>query len=123
MKNQKCNKCNLHIIDCDCRQKSTIDHYYKKGYLKNGAEEIDLKRSFYPFIVPKGLTKLQIRRRINKIRKYGSPDIAVKELLGNRLEILINGKFILGANFKGDVPDSKIGLKKLLNELLLYEKF
>lgn len=103
------------------------DTYHKKGYLKSKQDEQDLHMAFSPYKVPKGLTKLQIRRKINKFvrngRKADNPLFGIDEngmmfSKMNRIEIHINGKLCIGASFTGKVPDSGPSYRKLLREII-----
>lgn len=93
------------------------DTYHKKGYLKSKQDEDDLHMAFSPYKVPLGLTKLQIRRKINKFVRGGR--VADNSILNcSRLEIHINNKFVLGGSFTGKVPANHKELVKLLREIL-----
>lgn len=94
-----------------------IYYYISKGYISNEKDWEALHMSFSPFKVPDNLTKIQIRRRINKYLKEGNKQ-TIKDLLGNRLEILINGRQILGLSFKGEVPKDSFELHKLLENIV-----
>ena len=92
--------------------------YVQKGFLK--LEEVgDLHMAFSPYRIPKGLTKLQIRRRINAHLRNPQKQIqkSLKVLFSNSLEVLINGKCVLHADFTGKIPNDHRSLHKLLKAL------
>lgn len=94
-------------------EKKVMESYRKRGFVTSEQDEADLHQSFSPYKVPRGLTKLQIRRRINKFVRNGRK-LDASLLIANRLEVRINGKFVLGASFGGNVPQNSRQLKQLL---------
>lgn len=94
-----------------------IQSYYKRGFLKSKQDEEDLHMAYSPYRVPKGLTGLQIRRKINKFIKNGRKSPSY-DLTFNRLEVTINGKLRLGATFTGQVPVTKQQFRKLLKSVM-----
>lgn len=104
----------------DAKQQRLIASYWKRGFLKTKEDEQALHMSFSPYKVARGLTKLKIRRRINRYWKNKELGLSesVKQILGHRLEITINGKTILGASFVGKVPDTSRKLHNLLKSLI-----
>lgn len=98
-------------------QEKIIHSYKSKGFIKNKKDEEGLHLFHSPYEVPGSLTKLQVRRRINYYFKHG-PKIKLSDLFGNRVEVFVNGKFRLGADFGGKAPDNSKELLKLLKTLL-----
>lgn len=95
--------------------------YINKGFVKSERDKEGLHMSFSPYQVPRGLTSLQIRRRINGYfngKKTKENGRALDILTSNRLEMFINGKFILGSSFRGPIPKDSKGLKKLLKDIV-----
>lgn len=88
--------------------------YRKRGFVKSAQDEADLHMSFSPNRVPRGLTKLQIRRRINKFVRNGRKLKPISEVVGNRMNIFINDKFVAGVSFGGKVPQNSRQLKRLI---------
>jgi hypothetical protein len=98
------------------------DTYHKKGFLKSKQDENDLHMAFSPNKIPKGLTKLQIRRKINKFIKNGRKaenpffsvvnGVLVPKTI--RAEVLVNGRLMMGASIVGKVPNNSRQLRRLL---------
>lgn len=105
------------LIDSQTR---VMNAYKSRGFVTNKRDEEGLHMAFSPNRVPTGLSKLQVRRKINayfagKIQPYN----LFKE---NRLVICINGAFVLGASFKGNIPKNSKELHSLLGDLLKVSK-
>lgn len=98
-------------------QNDVMESYKKKGFVLNAKDEQGLHMFFSPKCVPKGLTKLQVRRSINAYFK-GKTKSKLSDLFGHRLEIFIDGKFRLGASFGGESPKNSKDFHKLLKELI-----
>jgi hypothetical protein len=101
----------------DKEQKIIMDTYKKKGFVLNARDEQGLHMFFSPKCVPRGLTKLQVRRNINAYFK-GKMKSKLSDWFGHRLEIFIDGKFRLGASFGGEAPTNSKEFHKLLKELI-----
>jgi hypothetical protein len=99
-------------------QEKVMNSYKKRGFVKTKQDEDSLHMAFSPNRVPKGLTKLQVRRRINKYLKEGNKN-TLKNIVGNRLEVFVNGQFRLGATFGGKVPVNRKSFHKLLKNLFI----
>ena len=72
--------------------------YLHKGYF-NAEQDVDNLHRFHSlYIVPKGLTKLQARRRIHQAAK---PDFKLKTPFENthRVTIFVDGKFLSGTTY------------------------
>lgn len=106
-----------HYIDEDPPDYINLLNTYKSKFDLSDEDISCLKQSFSPFIVKRGLSKLAIRRRINKYKKYGL-QTSLSDVLGNSLEVRINGKMILHANFGGAVPESHRQLQNLFKKIL-----
>lgn len=91
--------------------------YFKRGYFKTKDDVGDLHQAFSPYVVPRGLTKLQVRRRINKFVRNGRK---LDDTLfnTNRVSILFNDTLILGASVKCERPKDSRQMNKLLRGLL-----
>ena len=100
----------------DKEQNAIMESYKKRGFVLNAKDEEGLHMFFSPKQVPKGLTKLQVRRSINAYFK-GKTKHKLSDLFGHRLEIFIDGKFRLGASFGGEAPKNSKEFHKLLKEL------
>jgi len=101
----------------ELEQNQIIDEYKQKGFIKDKQDEEDLHRSYSPYRVPKNLTKLKIRRKINEFIKNGRKlDYSLLNM--NGLEIRINGKMMFHTSFVGKAPDDNKSLVKLLKEVI-----
>lgn len=98
------------------QQDRIMASYVRKGYVTTPDEEKALHMSFSPYRVPRGLTKRQVRLRIARYNK-GKNKLKPNPALENRLEIYINGGYILGASFTGEVPNTHRKLRSLLKKL------
>lgn len=98
-------------------QNPTLYRYVKRGFVETEQDASNLHQYHSPYRIPKGLTKLQIRRRINHFRKHGNT-LTIKEILGYRVSLLVDGRLLLGASFRGKKPEDNKGLRKLLKNLL-----
>lgn len=94
------------------------ESYLRRGFVKSKDDLADLHMSYSPYRVPRGLTKLQIRRRINKFIRNGRK-LDNSLLFTNRLNVTVNGKLILGASFTGEVPTNRRQLKRLLKKVMI----
>jgi hypothetical protein len=101
----------------DKKQNAIMKSYKNKGFVLNDKDEEGLHMFFSPKCVPKGLTKLQVRRNINAYFK-GKTKHKLSDYFGHRLEIFIDGKFRLGASFGGEAPKNPREFHKLLKELI-----
>lgn len=90
----------------DLEQKKIIDTYNQKGYLKSKDDIENLHRLFSPYKVPKGLTRLQIRRKINKFVKNGSKLYNPYENT-HRVNIYIDDKFLSGTTYGKPITNHK----------------
>lgn len=99
-------------------QDAIMNKYKALGYVKDSRDEQGLHMSFSPYRVPKRLTKLQVRRRINKYWKHGNPKPLELLTQANTLSLTINGKQIVRASFVGKVPDSHRKLQNLVRALM-----
>ena len=77
-----------------------------------------LHLAYSPYRVPRGLTELQIRRKINKFVKNGK-QVDSSLLRANRLTILFNGEQILGADITVKKPENRREMNKMLRDLLM----
>lgn len=91
--------------------------YFNRGFFRTRDEVNDLHRSYSPYRIPRGLTKLQVRRRINRFVKDGRK-LDSSLLTTNRVTILFNGDFILGASITSERPKNSRQMDKLLRDLL-----
>ena len=91
--------------------------YFNRGFFKTKDEVGDLHQSFSPYRVPRGLTKLQVRRRINKFVK-GGRKLDSSLLMTNRVSIFFNDNLILGASITSKRPENSRQINKLLRGLL-----
>ncbi len=98
-------------------QNKVVEEYRTLGYVTSKEDEQALHMSFSPVRVPRKLTKLQVRRRINKYRKVGNTK-SIKEVMGHYLTIRINGQLFVSANFTGKVPATHGQLKNLLRNII-----
>ena len=93
--------------------------YLRKGFFQTEQDIDNLHQFHSPFIVPKGLTKLQIRRRINNFRKNGNPnqDPFAKT---HRVNISVDGKFLSSTIYNKPITNNRqyiAFLKELINVL------
>jgi hypothetical protein len=80
-------------------------NYHKKGFVKTKPEIDALHMAYSPYKVPEGLTKKQIHQ---KIKDYHDGIRASQfPLVGNRVEICINGKCLLGTSIPGTLANDK----------------
>ena len=93
-------------IDDDSAQRELKALYLKKGFLKDKQDVDDLHSAFSPYIIPTGLTKLQIRRKINKFIKSGRK---LKDLYDDthRVNIFVDGKFLSGTTYGRPISNHK----------------
>jgi len=98
----------------EAQDKKIKASYRKRGFIKSDQDEADLHMSFSPKRVPRGLTKLQIRRRINKFVRNGRKSVPIASVMGNRMNIFINDRFVAGVSFGGKVPQNSRQLKRLI---------
>lgn len=91
--------------------------YFKRGYFQSKSDVQDLHSSYSPYRVPRGLTKLQVRRRINKFVRNGR-QLDDTLFNTNRVSILFNDTLILGASVKCERPKNSRQMNKLLRGLL-----
>jgi len=98
-------------------QNAVMKSYKKKGFVLNAKDEEGLHMFFSPTQIPKGLSKLQVRRSINAYFK-GKTKHKLSDFFGHRIEIFIDGKFRLGSSFGGKAPKNSKEFHKLLKELL-----
>lgn len=94
-----------------------MDNYRDLSFVKDNRDEEGLHMYYSPYKVPTNLTKLQVRRAINKYFKSGSK-IQFNVLNVNRLSILFNGELILGADVTLERPKDDKEMKKLIKTLL-----
>lgn len=107
-------------IDCSKAQEKVMTTYKNKGYVRDKIDEEALHRAFSPNRVPRGLTKLQVSRRISIGNgKIPRKDMAalISELIFHRIEVRINGVTVLGACFCGKIPKTKKALKDLIKAI------
>jgi len=91
--------------------------YFKRNYFKTKDELGDLHACYSPYRVPRGLTKLQVRRRLNKFVKEGRP-LNTSLMNTNRVTIMFNNDMILGASTTAKRPENSRQLNKLLRDIL-----
>jgi len=91
--------------------------YFNRGFFQTKEEVGELHSSFSPYRIPRGLTKLQVRRRINKFVK-GGRKLDSSLLLTNRVSLLFNNDLILGASITSERPKNSRQMNKLLRDLL-----
>ncbi len=97
-------------------QDQVMNKYKTLGFVKDKRDEQGLHMAFSPQRVPTGLTKLQVRRRIEKYYRYTRD---IEDIFGNhRMTILMDGKFFSGTSFSGKVPENSKQFLKLLKELV-----
>lgn len=92
--------------------------YLKRGFFKAQHDMDYLHLAYSPYRVPRGLTELQIRRKINKFVKNGK-QVDSSLLRANRLTILFNGEQILGADITVKKPENRREMNKMLRDLLM----
>ncbi len=90
-------------IGSPAKQDKVMARYKKLGYVKDARDEEGLHMSFSPYVVPKGLTAKQIRRRINKYFREKDKPLMLRNLVGHRFTILMDGKFFAGISVKSNV--------------------
>ncbi len=100
-------------------QNAVMESYRKNGFVLNEKDEIGLHMFFSPYKVPKGLTKLQVRQKINSYFGGKKKPTNLADIFGHRLEMFIDGEFRLGASFGGNVPKNSKEFHKLLKKLIL----
>lgn len=86
--------------------------YLRKGYFESERDIENLHQFHSPYIVPKGLTKLQVRRRINRFRKDGNknPNPYANT---HRVEIFVDGKFLSGTTYGKPIENHRQFLRFL----------
>jgi hypothetical protein len=99
-------------------QDAVMARYRSRGFVKTQQDEDALHMFHSPYRVPNNLTKLTVRRRINHYLKHGNKT-KLEDVIGNRLEVRINGKLFLGASFGGKLPKNHKQLHSLLRDLLI----
>lgn len=98
-------------------QEKVMTTYRNKGFVLTKEDEQALHMSYSPFRVPRGLTKIQIRRRINHYLKHGDQK-TLKDFLGVRYALTFNGKEVISGNYVGEIPHNTRETKKFLKNLL-----
>lgn len=99
------------------RENPVLVAYIRQGKLKSQEDITQLHRSYSPYRVPRGLTGLQIRRRINKFVNGGCK-LDSSFMNTNRVSLLFNGTMILGASTTAKRPENSRQMNKLLRDLL-----
>lgn len=109
---------NIQNFDEECKRiekydKSLYASYIKSGFLKDEQDATQLHRALNPYRIKRGMTKLQIRRKINNFIKNGEKfDYNI-----NSVEVRINGKIMIHGSFIGKVPDTKRKIINFLNRI------
>ena len=98
-------------------QDQVMNEYKKLGYVLNKHDEEGLHMSFSPMRVARGLSRLQVRRRINKYFKHGNKGTP-SVFSDNRMNIFINDRFVSGTSFSGKVPQNPKEFVKLLKDVI-----
>lgn len=101
----------------DNAEKAVMENYFKKGFVLNESDKENLHMSFSPYVVAKGLTRLQIRRRINKYKKHGNTQ-KISDVFSNVVELTFNGKTLMRASISCPCPQNHNQLTKLLKNLI-----
>jgi hypothetical protein len=97
-------------------QEAVMETYKQKGFVLTEEDEQGLHMSFSPYRVKKGLTKLQVRRRINKYFRDADKPKPFDVL--DRVEVRWNGHMIFGVTMKFPRPENSRQLNKLLKLLV-----
>lgn len=98
------------------KQIQIMNNYRTLGFVKNNKDEEGLHMYYSPYKVPENLTKIGVRRAINKYFKSGSKNKI--PLFPNRITILFNDKPILGASINADMPKNHKELVKLIKMII-----
>lgn len=102
-------------------QQEVIDSYKKRGFIKNKNDEQSLHMAYSPYKIPKNLSRQKIRYEINNYLKNGCKyPHSLGYLLGNRVEIIINGKVMLSASTTLPIPNNSNELHELLKNLIKF---
>lgn len=92
--------------------------YKKLGYVKDARDEEGLHMSFSPYVVPKGLSRLQVRRRINRYFRVKQKPLLLRNLFGHRISIFMDGKFFSAISVKSNVTKNKKAWKAFVKDYL-----
>lgn len=96
--------------------------YFNRGYFKTRNEVNNLHSSFSPYRIPRGLTKLQVRRRLNNFVKNGCV-LDASLMNANRVTLLFNNDIILGTSTTAKRPQTTRQMNKLLRGLMGIRKY
>ena len=108
-------------LDSSADQDAVMKKYRTLGFVRDNRDEEGLHMSFSPYRVAKGLTKLQVRRRINKYfatKDTRNPLEEIKKALGHRITILMDGRFFSGISVNSDVTRTNKTWLKFIREYL-----
>jgi hypothetical protein len=108
-------------LDSSSRQDRIMANYKRLGFVRDKRDEEGLHMGFSPMSVPEGLTKLQVRRRVNKYfttPKSTNPFADIQKIMGHRLTILMDGRFFSGISVSSDVTKTPKTWVKFVEEYL-----
>lgn len=105
--------------DAMLKEQDAVMASYAKRFALTQDDQNKLHQAHSPRRVPRGLSGLQVRRRINRFKKYGSK-FKLEDFLGHRVELRWDDKLVMGISLKHKRPENRRQIRKLLRDILKY---